>query len=859
MRTTAPSRIDIPDFALVVLIGSTGSGKSTFAARHFLPTETVSSDYCRGLVADDPNSQAASADAFDLVRAIAEKRLKNRKLTVIDATNVRTADRKAWVELARRWHALPVAIVVDPGADTCIERNRSRPDRAFGPGVVVRMIGEIRRGLRGLPREGFRQVWRLQSADSIDSAVVQRQPLWNDKRDDAGPFDIIGDVHGCADELELLLARLGYDVAWADVDGERRVSVTPPPGRKAVFVGDLVDRGPRTPDVLRIAMAMAEAGTAYVVNGNHDRKFLRWMNGRNVTVSHGLQQSIDQIAPESDAFKARVKAFIDTLLSHVWLDGGRLAVAHAGLKGEMIGRASPAVREFALYGDTTGEIDDYGLPVRLDWAAGYRGDTAIVYGHTPVLDTDWVNNTVCIDTGCVFGGKLTALRWPEREQVSVPAARMYYEPARPLGAAGEARSAQAEADDLLDMEDVSGRRWIETELRGRVVVAAENAAAALEVMSRFAIAPQWLVYLPPTMSPTETSAQDGWLERPEEAFAHFRAQGVAEVVCEEKHMGSRAVVALCRDTAVARARFGVVGEQSGAIWTRTGRAFFADAATTEAVLARLRGAVERAALWDELQTDWLLLDAEIMPWSAKAGALIDNQYAPVAASAGAGLAAATDRLVRAAARGVPVTALRDKFADRVDRARDYAKAWAPYVWPVSGIDDLRLAPFHLLASEGRVWFDRDHAWHMALADRLADAAPGVITRTQWRVVDLADDSACAEAIAWWEAMTAGGGEGMVVKPRSFIARGPRGLLQPALKVRGREYLRIIYGPEYDAPEHLSRLRGRGLGGKRHLALREFALGHEALKRFVARAPLRRVHECVFGVLALESEPIDPRL
>ena len=859
MNATVPPHIEIPDFALIVLIGSTGSGKSTFAARHFLPTETISSDYCRGLVSDDETSQEATIDAFDLVRAIAEKRLKNRKLTVIDATNVRAADRKTWVELARRWHALPVAIVIDPGIDICIERNKTRPERPFGPGVVRRMVGEIRRGAHKLQREGFRQVWRLSSADSIDAATVARQPLWTDKRGDGGPFDIIGDVHGCADELERLLAELGYVVAWAEVEGERRASVTAPPGRKVVFVGDLVDRGPRTPDVLRIAMAMAEAGSAYVVNGNHDRKLLRWLGGRDVKIAHGLQQSIDQLAAEGDVFKARTKVFLDSLLSHAWLDGGRLAVAHAGLKSEMVGRASPAVREFALYGETTGEIDAFGLPVRLDWAANYRGDTAIVYGHTPVLDAEWVNNTICVDTGCVFGGRLTALRWPEKQLVGVPAAKTYYEPTRPLAARTDARSAQAEADDLLDMEDVSGRRWIETELKGRIVVAEENAAAALEAMSRFAIAPQWLVYLPPTMSPTETSASEGWLERPEEAFAHFRERGVAQVVCEEKHMGSRAVIALCRDTAAARARFGVVGDESGAIWTRTGRAFFGKVATAEAVLARLRAAVERAALWDELGTDWLLLDAEIMPWSAKAGGLIESQYAPVAVSARAGLDAATDGFARAAARGVPVQALRDKFADRATRARAYARAWEPYVWPVSGIDDLRIAPFHVLASEEHAWFDRDHVWHMTLADRLAATDQRVLVRTGWRVVDLGDDAACADAIAWWEEMTGSGGEGMVVKPRDFVARGSKGLLQPALKVRGREYLRIIYGPEYDLPDNLVRLRRRGLGGKRHLAQREFALGHEALKRFVARAPLRRVHECVFGVLALESEPIDPRL
>jgi protein phosphatase len=859
MRPPDTLDIAIPDFSLVVLIGATGSGKSTFAAKYFLPTEIVSSDRARGLVSDDETNQDVTADAFDLVHDIAEKRLKHRKLAVIDATNVRAADRKPWIDLARRWHALPIAIVIEPGIDICVERNKARPDRPFGAGVVQRMVSEIRKGLRGLQREGFRQIWELRSAGSVEAAVVTRQPLWTDVRADPSRFDIIGDIHGCAQELEALLRTLGYAVEWSQRECERVPAVTAPEGRKVVFVGDLADRGPHTPDVLRIAMHMVESGLAYAVMGNHDRKLMHWLEGRNVQITHGLQQSIEQLSTDGAEFKDRAKAFLDSMRSHYWLDGGKLAVAHAGLKEEMIGRGSGAVREFALFGDTTGEMDEYGLPMRRDWAAEYRGKTSVVYGHVATAEAQWVNNTICIDTGCVYGGKLTALRWPERELVSVPAEKVYYEPKRPLAPPPEARSAQAEADDILDIEDVSGRRWIDTELRGRVVVAEENAAAALEAMSRFAIAPQWLVYLPPAMSPCETSTREGWLERPEEAFAYFREHGVTENVCEEKHMGSRAIIAFCRTNAAARLRFGIVGEETGAIWTRTGRGFFSDAETTELVLARLRAAIDRLSLWDELQTDWLLLDAEIMPWSAKAGSLIESQFAPVAASSRAGLHAAVEALGRASRRGVPVDALHLKFADRMARATAYATAWKPYVWPILSIDDLRIAPFHLLASEGRVWFDHDHIWHMDFAARLAGSGERIVTSTRWKQVDLSDERACARAASWWEDIVGSGGEGMVVKPRMFVAKGKKGPIQPALKVRGREYLRIIYGPEYDSPENLSRLRERGLIGKRKLALCEFALGHEALKRFIACEPLRRVHECAFGVLALESEPVDPRL
>lgn len=852
------TEIAIPDFCLVVLIGATGAGKSTFAHRHFKPTEIISSDYARGLIADDENDQAISADAFELVAAIAEKRLKHRKIAVIDATNVRAPDRKRWVELARRWHALPAAIVLDVDLDDCMAHNKDRPDRQFGPGVPQRMIGEIRRGMRGLEREGFRQVWRLRGPEDVASATLKREPLWTDKRDLTGPFDIIGDIHGCCDELEGLLAELGYRVSWTP-----ELSITRDHARTAVFVGDLVDRGPRSPDVVRLVRAMAEQGIALCVMGNHERKVVKWLLGKEVKRSHGLEQTISQYealwASDNVGREDRrsVKDFLDGLRSHVWLDGGKLCVAHAGLKENMIGRASGAVREFALYGETTGEIDEFGLPVRADWAAHYRGATTVVYGHTPSPEAEWVNNTICIDTGCVFGGKLTALRWPERELVSVPAAKTYFEPVRPLAATADGRSAQALADDMLDFADVSGRRWIDTRYMKRIVVAEENAAAALEAMSRFAMAPQWLTHLPPTMSPVETSPREGWLERPEEALAYYRDRGVGTVVLEEKHMGSRALVAVCRDADAARRRFGVSGQDAGAIWTRTGRPFFSDAALRDAALSAVQAAADAASLWNELNTDWFLLDCELMPWSAKASSLIEGQYAPVAAAAVAGLSAAEDAFRRAALRGVAIdpTAMQSRLAS----AKAYGTAWAPYVWPVTGPQDLRIAPFHVLASENAVHADQNHAWHMQWAHRLAEHGGPVVHATSWRALDLADEVACAEAVAWWEELTARGGEGVVVKPLSFIARGEKGIIQPALKVRGREYLRIIYGPEYDAPANLERLKKRGLGSKRALALREFSLGLEALHRFVEGAPLRRVHECVFAVLALESEPIDPRL
>jgi protein phosphatase len=436
--------LSIPDFSLVVLIGPSGAGKSTFAARHFRATEVISSDECRGLVADDTNDQEATGPAFELLQFIAEKRLQNRRLTVIDATNVRPEDRRLYIQIARRYHALPVAIVLNPGERVCCGRNDQRSDRQFGPQVVRNHLRALTRGLDGLKREGFRQIHRLESLEEIDDVEIRRQPLSSDRRDDTGPFDIVGDIHGCGDELEALLARLGYRVEFRGSGDARRCEVTPPAGRKAVFVGDLVDRGPRVMDVLRLVMDMVADGSALCVVGNHEDKFLRWLNGRNVKVSHGLAETISQLEAEPEAFREQVRGFLDTLVSHYWLDNGRLCVAHAGLNAAMIGRDSGAVRAFALYGETTGETDEFGLPVRHDWAADYRGNTRVVYGHTPVVEAEWLNGTICLDTGCVFGGALTALRYPENELVSVPARQTYFQPVKPLK--GDAGRSEALSD-----------------------------------------------------------------------------------------------------------------------------------------------------------------------------------------------------------------------------------------------------------------------------------------------------------------------------------------------------------------------------------------------------------------------------
>jgi protein phosphatase len=870
---SANTKLAVPELSLVVLVGASGSGKSTFARTHFSATEVLSSDYCRGLVSDDENDQSATGDAFAILHAIASKRLARGRLTVVDATNIQSEDRRPLVQLARQYHCLPVAIVLNVPAALCRTRNEARGDRNFGAHVVRRQTILLRRSLRELRREGFRNIFVLHSAEEIASVTIERTPLWCDRKNERGPFDLIGDVHGCGDELESLLTLLGY-VRQPILDRPSTALLEDhvyqhPEGRKAVFVGDLVDRGPRVVSVLRLVATMVEQGTALCVPGNHDMKLLGKLNGRDVQITHGLAESlrdIDALGEEiKPMFCKEVQSFLDGLVSHYVLDGGKLVVAHAGMKAEYQGRGSGTVREFALYGDTTGETDEFGLPIRYPWAADYRGSACVVYGHTPVPNPEWLNRTINIDTGCVFGGKLTALRYPERELVDVPAQQRYCQPARPfLDPAIPHRASQHVSDDLLDASDVMGKLLIATRFQHNITIREENTAAALEVMSRFAVSPKWLMYLPPTMSPSETSHEPGCLEHPSEAFKYYRSQGVEQVICQEKHMGSRAIVVVCRDRNSAQSRFGIQTGESGIIYTRTGRRFFSNLEVESQLLDRLRTALDAHKFWDTFDSNWACFDCELMPWSAKAQELLRSQYAAVGAAGNAGLHAVMQSIHQATDRIdgehlARIESLRGRFQNKQAAVADFASAYRRYCWNVSSVSDLKLAPFHLLATEGKAHLDRTHAWHMEQLAHVCQHDPEVLMQTRNRTVDTKDPESVDAACQWWSELTQNGGEGMVVKPMEWIVRTQQGIVQPAIKCRGKEYLRIIYGPEYDSPENIDRLRQRGLGRKRSLAIREFTLGLEALMRFVEREPLRRVHECVFGVLALESEPVDPRL
>lgn len=402
----------------MLLCGPAGSGKSTFARRHFAETEVLSSDTLRGLLTDDPGDQTVNEETFGILHRIADVRSQRGLVTVIDATNLHAHARQPLKAIAKRRRIPTHLLLFDAPLDALLARNRARERR-----VDEAVVRQHHQDFQGLPRDDERwdAVDRVDTRH-IDQVTVRREPLPMLRFHEEGPFDLVGDVHGCRVELEDLMAELGYAP-----DGSH------PDGRRLVFVGDLVDRGPDSVGVLKLVLPWIEKGRALFVPGNHDDKLWRWLQGRSVRVSGGLATTVAEwqalSEPEERLLRRRFDRVMESAQPYLWLDGGRLLVSHAGLEERDHGRTGAAVRAFCLYGKTTGrEIDGY--PERLDWADDYEGAPAVVHGHVPVRTAQWRNDVADIDLGAVFGGELCAVRWPERTFVSVPARKAWWSAGR---------------------------------------------------------------------------------------------------------------------------------------------------------------------------------------------------------------------------------------------------------------------------------------------------------------------------------------------------------------------------------------------------------------------------------------------
>ncbi|KWX80129.1 polynucleotide kinase-phosphatase [Paenibacillus jilunlii] len=861
--------IPFPHGGIVVLVGPSNSGKTTLLRRLvqegvLLQTEIVSSDDYRTLVGDveyidwkgRPREEAdilygdyqlLSNLAFEAMNTVVSMRCRLGKLTVVDATHLQPEYRRKYIDLAAG-HDLPCAAwILDLPEQTLLERDKSR-DQPRGRQRVKQQFVQFKRSLRGLRDEGFDFTYMLKETESVQF-IRKKNPLLAEI---GAGVDVIGDIHGCYDEMLELLGRLGYT---PDDAGLYRH----PDGRTLISVGDVMSRGPKSLDTMRFWKKHCDAGTARMIDSNHGWKIARYLSGRQVTLGHGdeniaaelAQLALEAGGEEADALREELKQFLLSAPSHLVLcrEGvRRVVVAHAGIRDEYIGKQSKRIQDFCRYGDTDG-LDATGAPVRKEWYVEHESGELIVWGHDPRPYPTVVKNTVNIDQGAVFGGSLTAYRYPEQKFVSVKAYQDYArDPDSPLIRWERGRFSPPNLRKLVEGYSVM------TDAYGEISVRGEFVKAAIDTVSHFTIPMEELVYIPPTMSPAPAvSADEAYLEHPREAIAYYRSQGVKTMVAEKKHMGSRAVLLLFRDEAAA---VPYVGRPTlGTVYTRTGRAFFGKDTETE-VLSRLSSDLHQAGYWARYDTDLLLLDAEIIPWNLKARELIATQYAHVAEAAAMDREQLLGKLREAENAGRDVSGWVQEMEGKLKNARVFREAFQQYCWDTSGLDGVRIAPFHTLAHSGRTFFDQSHLWHMEHGRELAGVSP-LFMETEFRTVTSEADE--ADVIRWWEELTEDGHEGIVIKPETFIVRSGKGLIQPAIKVRGRKYLHIIYGMDYLQPDNLARLKLRKTGKKERHALMECALSVESVERFIRKEPLERMHECVLAALSLESDPVDPRL
>lgn len=860
----------LPQTGIVLMMGPSSSGKTTLLERLIaegvlLDSEVISSDQFRTLLSDAvfldwkgyPKDEAdilqdeyqhISKEAFEAMDYMVEKRCQLNKLTIVDATHLQAQDRLKYIQIARN-NNVPISIIAIEASEDKLLKWDEKREHPRGKKRIRQQLQMFKRQVRFLKKEGYsaQYVWKAEELDNISfERKTNRMKL-----EVGNGLDIIGDIHGCYDEFIELLTTIGYE---QNAEGY----YIHPEGRKIVSVGDVMSRGPKSLNVLEFFSRHIDADLAYMIDSNHGWKIARWLDGRKVNMLHGDEKLVEEFAHFEEVYgiektqeqKAIFKQMLLRAPSHYVLqkNGVQAAVvAHAGIKDEYVGKHSSAISDFCRYGDVQG-FDKNGKPIRKDWYYGHQSKQLIIWGHDPKPMPIFVQNTVNIDQGVVFGGNLTAFHYPERKFTSVAAKRDYaLVEDNPLKKWEEKRLSPPNLLGLIDGYTVLAEQFGELKIPSKMV------KAAIDDVSHFTLPLEELIYIPPTMSPTpKASSLPNYLEHPQQAFEYYRSQQVNKMVAQKKHMGSRGVLLLFQNNMLAKKYIGRKTE--GVIYTRTGRPFF-NKELGMTVLQKLQQDLQ--PYFAAHQTEFVLLDAEILPWNLKAKDLIQKQYAHVSEMALLDRTKRQTMLLTAQKNGAKIDQWIAETEEQLKHTQTFHTSFQQYIWDTNGMNGIQIAPFHILAHSGKTFFDETHLWHMDRSKELSTYS-SLIVETQYRVVD--NELSERAAIAWWEEMTGEGHEGFVIKPLYFVQRNEKGqMVQPAIKVRGADYLHIIYGMDYLAPENLLRLKQRNTNKKQKKAIREFALGMEGIRRFVNQESLGRIHECVLGTLAMEADPVDPRL
>lgn len=858
-------QVKLPNGAIVLLIGPSNSGKSTLLqslvdSGQLLESEVISSDYYRRLVADidfidftavskDDEDiiyeeyQRISEQAFHTLHTVVEARAKLNKVSIIDATNLRGFERAKYFEIAKRHHVPVLALILNTSKEQLLARDVLR-DNPRGRKRVLQQFNTLNYELKAIRKEPFAKIYKVKN----ESVEIVREPNKLYLEIESG-FDIIGDIHGCYDEMLVLLKDLGYE--------QRGNVYVHPAGRRLISVGDIMSRGPKSIDTMQFWLNQIEAGLSYMTDSNHGWKIARWLDGKNVSLSHGdelVEQEFTEYAKVygKEAAKSLKERFANMLLkapSHYILTKNNITkavVTHAGIKDHYIGKESKRISDFCRYGDIQ-QTDSFSKPVRGDWFSQHKTSELIIWGHDVKVQPFKANRTINIDQGVVFGGELTAFQYPEQTFKSVKALANYAGTEdNPILEAKNKRFSPPNAAQFINGFAVH------TTSGDQITIPKENALAAMDTFSHYTLPLEQVIYIPPTMSPTpQTSALPDYLEHPEEAFNYYKKNGVQKMIAEKKHMGSRAVIFIAKDKEVAKEL--INSDSLGYITTRTGRAFF-EQKEQQQMVEKIHAELVSKNYFEQFNTSFVLMDAEILPWNLKAHRLIDQQYETVAENALMDRYKIIEKLK--ATEHVDVTSWLDEYTDKYKNAARFDAVFRNYCWATNDLSGIQIAPFHILAHSSATNFHQPHSWHMKMNAYLAENS-SLFIATEYRLIESEQDE--QEVINWWQDMTENGHEGIVIKPFDFLAYHKGILLQPAVKVRGREYLRIIYGMDYTNEDTMKKLKQRNPSRKMKIALLEFKLGMEGISRFVSLESSNRVHECALATLALESDTIDPRL